>query len=260
MTRVIRSEFLKLFTTRMWWGLLLGTVGLVALNVVPSALFAGQSFGPGIPTTPPLEDIAGVTAVYGSGYQSGFLMALVLGVIIGAVDLRHRTATQTYLATPKRGRVVVGKMIVGAGAGLLYGIVAQLATVVVAAPVILARGASLRLTDDQVLRSLLLGVPGIAVWAIIGVALGTLLRNQVAAILVALFYVFVGDFLISGLLSLAEMEGAASYTPNNASTAVVEGFTAFELLSWWAGLLVLLGYAVVVAFLGWIVGRRRDIA
>lgn len=47
MTRVIRSEVLKLATTRMWWGLLLGLVALVALNVVPTALFAGQSFGPG---------------------------------------------------------------------------------------------------------------------------------------------------------------------------------------------------------------------
>ena len=96
-------------------------------------------------------------------------------------------------------------------------------------------------------------------WCVIGVALGILLRNQIAAILVAVIYVFVGDLLIAGLLSLADLDGAVPYTPNNTSTAVVEGFIPFELLEWWAGLIVLLAYGVFIALLGWLVGRRRDI-
>ena len=158
---MIRSEYVKLRTTRLWWGLLPGTFGLVALNVMPSALFAGQSFGTEVPTSPPLDEVPGLTAVYGSGYQSGYLLALVLGIVIGAADLRHRTATQTFLGTPRRGRVVVAKMVVAAAAGLLY--------------------------------------------------------------------------------------------------EIVEGFIPFELLEWWAGLIVLLAYGVFIALLGWLVGRRRDI-
>lgn len=260
MTRVIRSELLKLTTTRMWWGLLLGLIALVALNVVPTALFAGQSFGPGAPATAPLDDAAGLTTVYGAGYQAGYLMAAVLGVIIGAADMRHRTATQTFLATPRRGWVVAAKLVTAALAGLVYGVVGQLVTVAVAAPVVLARGAGLRLGDVDVLRSLLLAVPGVALWGVIGTALGILLRNQIAGILVALLYVFVLDFLISAGLTWADLDGAVPYTPNNASTAIVEGFTGFDLLEWWAGLLVLLGYGVVIAVAGWAVGRRRDIA
>ena len=260
MTRVLRSEMIKLRTTRMWWGLLLGTLGLVALNVLPSALLAGQSFGPGILTTPPLSDPAGLTAAYGSGYQAGYLMALLLGVVIGAVDLRHRTATQTFLATPQRGRVVVAKMIVGALAGMLYGAVTQVTTVLVAAPVVVAKGAPLRLGDATILPSLALGVPGVALWAVVGVALGILLRNQIAAILVALFYVFVGDFLLAGALSLLDLSWLARFTPNNASTAIVQGITGFELLPWWGGVGVLLLYGVVISTLGWLVGRHRDIA
>ena len=260
MTRLIRSEFLKLRTTRLWWGMLLGLVGLVALNVIPSALFAGQDFGAGVPASPSLDEIAGLTAVYGSGYQSGYLMVLVLGVIIGAADRRHATATQTFLATPHRGRVMVAKMIVGALVGLVYGLVAQAVTVGVAAPVVLAKGADLSLGNSDVARSLILGVPGIALWGVIGVALGILLRNQIAAILVAVFYIFVGDFLIAGGLSLADLEAAARYTPSNASTAVVGGFTGFDLLQWWGGLLVLLAYGVAIALAGWAIGRSRDIA
>jgi ABC-2 type transport system permease protein len=259
MNRVIRSELIKLRTTRLWWGLLLGTVGLVALNVVPSAFFAGQDFGGGVPSLPPLDQIAGVTAVYGSGYQSGYLMVLVLGVIIGAGDRRHRTDTLTFLATPSRGRVIVAKMIVAALAGLLFGAVAELATVGAAAPVILARGADLSLGHPDVLRSLVLGVPGIALWGVIGVALGILLRNQVAAILVSVGYIFLGELLLSGGLSLANLDALVPYTPNNASTAIVGGFTAFPLLEWWGGVLVLLGYGVSIAVLGWLIGRNRDI-
>lgn len=260
MTRVLRAEWIKLRTTRMWWGLLLGTLGMVALNVLPSALLAGRDFGPGVPATPPLDTVAGLTAAYGSGYQAGYLMSLILGVIIGAVDLRHRTATQTFLATPQRGRVVVAKMVVGAAAGLLYGAATQVFTLAVAAPVVVARGAPLRLGDASVLRSLVLGVPGVALWAVIGVAVGILLRNQVAAIIAALVYVFVGDFLLAGALSLLDLSDLARFTPNNASTAIVQGITGFELLPWWGGVLVLLFYGVAISALGWLVGRNRDIA
>lgn len=260
MTRLLRSELIKFRTTRLWWGMLLGTVGLVALNVVPSALFAGQDFGAGVPPTPPLNEVAGLTAVYGAGYQSGFLMVLVLGVIIGASDRRHATATQTFLATPGRGRVVVAKMVLAMIVGLVYGLVAQLATITVAAPVVLARDAALRLDNADVQRSLVLGVFGIALWGVIGVALGILLRNQIAAILVAVGYIFVGDFLLAGGLGLADLDAAVPYTPNNASSAIVGGFTGFELLEWWAGMLVLLAYGVVIALLGWLIGRKRDIA
>ncbi len=260
MSRVVRSELLKLFTTRLWWGLLIGAVGLVALNVVPTALFAGQQFGGGAPASPPLSEVGGLTAVYGAGYQSGSLIVLVLGVFIGAADNRHKTATLTALATPSQGRVAVAKLAAAAVVGFLYGLVTQTVSVLVAAPVVLARGAELRLGEEQVWRGLLLGVPGTVLWGVIGVALGILLRNQVAAVLVALVYVFIGDLLLSGLLRLADLDGAEAYTPGNASSAVVEAFTGFELLTWWAGLLVLLAYGIVIAVAGWLVGRRRDIA
>ena len=260
MARLLRSELIKFRTTRLWWGMLLGLIGLVALNVVPSALFAGQDFGAGVPASPPLDEIAGLTAVYGAGYQAGFLMVMVVGVIIGAGDRRHATATQTYLATPSRGRVVIAKMVVAVLVGLLYGLVAELVTVAVAAPVVLARGADLGLGDNEVARSLVLGVFGIALWGVMGVALGILLRNQVAAILVAVGYIFIGDFLVAGALSLAELERIAPYTPANASNAIVGGFTGFDLLEWWGGMLVLLAYGVLIAVSGWLIGRKRDIA
>lgn len=59
---------------------------------------------------------------------------------------------------------------------------------------------------------------------------------------------------------MSDLDAVVPYTPNNASAALVQGFTGSDLLAWWAGLLVLLGYGVLIALLGWWTGRNRDIA
>jgi ABC-2 type transport system permease protein len=260
MTRTLRAEVLKIRTTRLWWGLLLGLAVLVVLNSALIAAFAGADTGPGAPSLPPLDTPAGFLGALSAGFQSGYLLAAVLGTVIGATDNRHRTATQTFLATPSRARVVVAKMLAGAAFGAVYAVVTQLVSLVVVTLVAAIRGAGSQLGDGSVLRSLVLGVPGVMVWCVIGVSLGILLRNQVAAVLVAVGIIYLVDTLLSLGLHALEADDIVKFTPGNASTAVVEGFTGYELLRWWAGLLVLLGYSAVIAFSGWWLSLRRDIA
>ena len=260
MSRTLRAEVLKIRTTRLWWGLLLGLAVLVVLNSALIAAFAGADTGPGAPSVPPLDTPAGFRGALSAGFQSGYLLAAVLGTVIGATDNRHRTATQTFLATPSRARVVVAKMLAGAAFGAVYAVVTQLVSLVVVSVVAAIRGAGSQLGDGSVLRSLALGVPGVMVWCVIGVSLGILLRNQVAAILVAVGIIYLVDTLLSLGLHALEADDIVKFTPGNASTAVVEGFTGYELLRWWAGLLVLLGYSAVIAFSGWWLSLRRDIA
>jgi ABC-2 type transport system permease protein len=260
MTRTLRAEVLKIRTTRLWWGLLLGLAVLVVLNSALIAAFAGAAAGPGAPSLPSLDTPAGFRGALSAGFQSGYLLAAVLGTVIGATDNRHRTATQTFLATPSRARVVVAKMLAGAAFGAVYAVVTQLVSLLVVSIVAAIRGAGSQLGDGSVLRSLGLGVPGVMVWCVIGVSLGILLRNQVAAILVAVGIIYLVDTLLSLGLHALEADDIVKFTPNNASTAVVEGFTGYELLTWWAGLLVLLGYSAVIAFSGWWLSLRRDIA
>lgn len=260
MNRALRAEVMKVRTTRLWWGLLIGLAVLVVLNSALIAAFAGTDTGPGGPTLPGLDTADGFRSALSSGFQSGYLLAAVLGTIIGATDNRHRTATQTYLATPSRARVVVAKMLAGAAYGFVYAVVTQLVSVVVVSIVAAIRGTGTQLGDASVLRSLVLGVPGIMVWCVIGVSLGVLLRNQVAAILVAVGVIYVVDSLLSLGLNALDADEIVKFTPNNASTAIVEGFTGFDLLPWWAGVLVLLVYSTAIAACGWWLSLRRDIA
>jgi hypothetical protein len=260
MSRTVRAELMKVRTTRLWWGLLIGLVVLVVLNAAVLAAFAGSDTGPGGPSLPALDTPDGFRSALSSGFQSGYLLAAVLGTIIGAADNRHRTATQTFLATPSRGQVVLAKMLTGAGFGAVYAVTTQLVSVVVVSIVAAVRGAGTQLGDGSVLQSLALGVPGVMVWCVIGVSLGVLLRNQVAAILVAVAVIYLVDTLLSLGLHAAHADEIVKFTPNNASTAVVQGFTGYDLLPWWAGVIVLLAYSAAIAVCGWWLSLRRDIA
>jgi hypothetical protein len=186
-------------------------------------------------------------------------MALVLGTIIGAVDFRHRTATQTFLATPHRSRVIAAKVLSGVAYGLLYAVVTQALSLALVALVSTIRGGGLGATDATVVRALLLGLPGIALWCVIGVSLGMLLRNQIAAVLVAVGFVFLIDPLLGLALNQLDLQTLGEYTVSNASTALVQGYTGSDLLPWWAGGLVMVAYGLVIAVAAWLTSARRDI-
>lgn len=259
MARALQAELVKLRTTRMWWGLLLGLVVLVALQVAVTAAFSGRSPGAGQPALPGLDTADGLRTALSSGFQSGYLMALVLGTIIGAVDFRHRTATQTFLATPHRSRVITAKVLTGGLYGLLYALVTQALSLGLVALVARIRGTGLGGLDASVVRALLLGLPGIALWCVIGVSLGLLLRNQIAAVLVAVGFVFLIDPLLGLALNQLDLQSVGQYTVSNASTALVQGYTGSDLLPWWAGGLVMVGYGLVIAAIAWLTSARRDI-
>lgn len=263
--RAAAMEFVKVRTTRTWWGLLLIALGLIALNVVLTAAVTPV----GEPTTPEEAAFAGLEAgtadgqraIIGGGFQSAYLLSAVMGTIIGAVDFRHRTATWTFLMVPGRAAVALGKLVVATAVGLVFGLVGQGASFALAAVTLAARGIDVQV-DADLWRSLGLGVLGIAVWALLGAAVGLLLRNQIAAILAVVGWVFlldpIGSLVASGVggVDLAEI---VAYSPGNASTAIVEGFTGTELLPWWAGLLVLLAYTAVLTVVAVRVSLRRDL-
>ena len=128
--------------------------------------------------------------------------------------------------------------------------------------VLAGKGYDLRLASDDVPQTLLLALVGVGVWTVFGLGLGTLISNQVAAILIALGVTLVLDPLIAFGLGAADLGSAASYLPSSASQAVVQGVSTVQdvnLLPWWGGLLVLLGYGGLFAAVGAYFARKRDI-
>ena len=262
MTALLRAELVKVRSTKMWWGLLLGACALTIFQALITAFTAGIEPGPGQPELPTLDDPAMVRSVYGSGFAACYVFGIVFGIIGIAGEYRHQTITPTFLATPRRGRVVVAKLVTYLGLGLFYGLVTTVIAVIAGAPVIAGKGFDVRFTSDDVPQTLVLAVLGVGVWTVFGLGLGTLIRNQVAAILIALGVTLLVDPLFTFGLSALDLGSVARFLPTSASQAVVQGVSTVEdvdLLPWWGGLLVLLAYGTLFAAVGTAVNSKRDI-
>jgi ABC-type transport system involved in multi-copper enzyme maturation permease subunit len=261
MTNLVRAEIRKLTSTRMWLGLTVGGVVLVAFYVTVIAFTAGSTARGG-GALASLADPGTVRTVYGVPFEIGFLMPMILGVTLVAGEFRHHTITPTFLATPRRERVVIAKVIVAGGAGLAMGALFTAVAAAIGAIVIAGRGYPVMLGSDGVPRLLVLMVVGLGVWCIFGVGFGALLKNQVAAIVTALALVTIVEGLLTLLLRWVHLAAIAKYLPSNASSAIVApaGTKASELLPWWGGGLALLGWGLVCAVVGAAVTLRRDVS
>src|SRR5690606_7715185 len=112
-------------------------------------------------------------------------------------------------------------------------------------------------------------VLAMALWAIIGVGVGALIPNQVAAIVVVLaFTQFIEPILrtVAGVVDWAAevgqyLPGAAGDTLAGASIFTAMGMATGNAptLEWWHGGLLLLAYALVTTIVGYLVSWRRDV-
>jgi len=74
------------------------------------------------------------------------------------------------------------------------------------------------------------------------------------------FVTFLVEPLATFILAANDLDSIVRWLPTNASTALTSaGSTLVDYLSWWAGGLVLLGYAAVLAGLGVLLSTRRDV-
>jgi ABC-2 type transport system permease protein len=250
MTGLVRAEWTKLFTTRVWIGLLVGACVLVAGFSVLLTAFAGNARSP-VPSvgSDVYEQLAFATST------NVVVLFLILGVIGTTQEYRHRTATPTFLTTPRRGRVVAAKLLAYALAAVPLALVVLAVNVLVVYVAAGARGAVPDLDGDD-LRVLLSSGLALVVYAVIGVGIGALLRNQVGAIVGALVYLYVVEPIIRQIPATA---AAYKWMPGGGLEALTATLQAPDLLGPAAGGLLLLGYGLLTALLGTVLAVRRDV-
>ncbi|HEX2293067.1 MAG TPA: ABC transporter permease [Gaiellaceae bacterium] len=247
MTDLVRSELLKIRTTRGWYvylGVLVLLVGLGAAGDLGTV--EGVDRGD-VGYQRDLVEAAGFAA----------LLALILGITVVTTEFRHGTITPSLLGTPRRERVVVAKTIAATAVGFLFAVLALAVFAVVAVVWLSAVGAEIRLLEIEVLEragQLLLAAP---LWALAGVAVGALVQSQVAALVGTLIWIFIGEVTLIAVLGLVDLDGFADYLPFQALDAA-DG-TNPDLLPYWTGVGVSLAWAAVLGIAGTERLKRRDI-
>jgi ABC-2 type transport system permease protein len=253
MTRLLAAEFRKLVTTRLWLWLLLASMAWTA-GYSALAITLGQRPG-GL--MPPLAGAAGQHALFAIGAGGAAPLAAILAAASVAGEFRHRTAAATFLATPRRGRVIAAKLAMYLLAGAGYAAACVAVGDAVALPWLAARGTPVPLAGNGNLRVLGAVIISAALFGVTGAGLGALLGSEVIAIAGLVLYLYVVEPLISHITALGSW---TAYLPGVAADGLTQASQAgVRLLPPWQGGLVLAAWATVIAWAGALAVARRDI-
>lgn len=276
LARATRSELAKQFSTSMWWVLALVLVVYVGSTAGGLAGFFGALATGAIPSTganmPAIPEEVLPPLIYSLATAVGYIFPLLIGTLLVTGEFRHKTLTPTFLATPRRGVALTGKVVAGAIMGVVYGVLALVATVGPGAGLLAVFEVDTQLGDTDTWAMLGRIVIAFVLWVLVGIGVGTLVRNQVAAVVgVIAFTQFIEPILRTVAGFVDGVADAARFLPGAASDALVGAsiYTSIGTggaaagatpLEWWAGGAVLLGYALVLLILGHLLSWRRDVS
>jgi ABC-2 type transport system permease protein len=269
----LKAEFAKLLSTRLWWVLMIILVVYVtSMAAMLAAIFGGLPELAEAGGMPPLPPEVVSPLVYSTASSIGYVFPILLGALATTAEFRHQTLTPTFLVTPRRSTVLVAKLIALSVFGALYGVASLIGSVGAGAGILAAFGVETGLDSSDMWAMFGRIVLSMVLWAAVGVALGVLVRSQVAAIVILLaFTQFVEPILRLGASAFEWTAHIGKFLPGAASDALV-GASVYSMmgtsmgsdvapvaLEWWQGGLVLLALAVAFSIAGHIVTWRKDV-
>ena len=246
MNALIRTEIFKLRTARSTWGFLLGGLALGALLGAATSATAGEDVAAALGSADNVANILGVSALPG-------VIMLILGVLMTAGEYQHRTITQTFLATPVRGRVMAAKLAALAIIGVPVAAAVMGAAFLAALPRLLSAADSIDVLNAEVAQTVGGNLLAAVLLGVVGAGLGALLRNQLATVILVVGWSLVGE----GILSIIAGQSAVRWFPGGVAQSVIAGGDGeLALLPAAVALAV---YAAVLAAAS-LVTLRRDVA
>ena len=248
MIRLIRAEFVKLRTTQVWFWLLLAALGICVLVVLGSFL-----------SNPGVQSASDVPQIFAAADQA-CLAVFVLGVLGVTTEFRYQTITPTVLITPSRWTLISAKMIAYAALGILYALACVAIQLAMTLPWLASRNISFDLSDPNLRRALFGMFLVLALYGIIGLGVGALLKNQIVAVTLGVIFLLILQNL---LLAIPKVRNAWPYMPAGANVAILNNQQnapdIVHILSPLGGVIVLLLWAFVPALIGAGLTMNRDI-
>lgn len=262
MIRLIRVELRKLTSIRFGYGLFAVAAGLTILFTILEASRAGST---GNDAPGPLSTSAGFSSVISGGVWF-LILAAVFGATVTSGEFRHRTATGTYLAAPRRSRVLAAKMVAAALAGVVFGFAGYLISLGIGLGYIAADGYHVPVSDPTMASYGAGHLVGGALLAAIGAAVGALVQSQIVGVIGIFAWTLVIESIIGGLYT-----SVRPYLPYTAATVMsgsslggaafgpAHGVTGGTPLPFLAATALLLAIAAALAVIAARTTVRRDI-
>lgn len=216
---VLAAEWVKFTSLRSTWITLgLGVTLAIAMTVLMSTAMGGswdsenEMYAEFNPITWSMDATLIATIAFS-----------VLGVSIAAGEYTSGMIRLTLMATPKRGSILAAKAIIVGVATAVAGLVSVVAMFLAAQAIYGSYDMPTAGLDDPEALRLVLGMGALAaVFPVLGVALGFILRSTVAGITSILALSFVPDFL-GGLFPAWWQENIISFLPSQAIRALTVG-------------------------------------
>ena len=247
--RQLRSELIKLVTLRStWW-----SVGIVLLLTVGIAMMIAAAMNtPGYP---------GIQAVI-NPIQFTMLLAGILGAIAVTGEYSTGMIRSTLAADPVRGSVLAAKATVLAVFMFVVSVVTFGVAALAASPILDSKDMGIDWSDAEMsILPILAASVSMAVFALIGVAFGFILRSGAGAIAATVALLFVLPIMLP-LFSMAGPDwqwilDAGNYLPMSAAQSVIipQEDVGLDVAT---GYLALAGWVVAGMLTAWAVLRGRD--
>jgi ABC-2 type transport system permease protein len=239
MIALVRGELIKVRTTRTALGFAVTILGLTLLWVL-------LSFLTGDPIS--LEDKR--TAINVAPLPLAIPL-LLFGVVGATGEYRHRTLAPAVLIAPDRTRLTIARLVAYVLTALAIAVIIVALTLLIALALLPSTSGPDLGGDDfrrMIVGTLIASVLSVA----LGVGVGLLVKNQVAAVIGTLVWIMIGVQLIQ-LID----DDLPNYTTPPATVAL--GGSLDNEVSWSQGLIVMLAWTAVFLILGLLADRRRDV-
>lgn len=240
--RVLRSEWSKFWSLRSSRiTLALSVVALIAFGAISAAVYKTPAGTTG--SLDPNGNDAVSLAL--TGVSIAGLIFGVLGVLMCAGEYGTGMIRSTIVAVPKRWPVLLSKSAVIGALVLVLSTIGAVIAFQISAASLHGKPIALTLSDHGVLRCLAGAGVYLALFALFGVAVGSLLRSTPGAI-----GALVGSLLLlpglAALLSTSTRNKVEPYFPNNAGESIYALHRTAHSLSPGAGLVVFAAWVAVL--------------
>jgi len=235
-SRLLRSELLKIVTVRSFLWIALGNLAIVLVAAI--SVSASEGSIQSADDDRSVAQIAGIAIVF----------ALLSGIIVMASEARYGTITQTLLVNPVRERVLLAKVLVAAVLGLVLALLSEGVVLLITVP-----GASLDFHNSRlVFLGVLLAAP---LAGALGAGFGAVVHAQGAAIGISLIWLLIGENIVTLINRSAE-----KFTPGRAFGALASGAQqGGDLLGMGAGGVAAVAWTGIFVAAGLLALLGRDI-